>query len=145
MGRWLPYLTPSLQYLPTYQHTNPPIYLPSHLPTLCLPIQHSYLPPTYLPTYIPTYQYIHNFIRIVPIVPHPIFSGSHCSSFRSELKSVPVSFGTHLSPFRSVSVPIEVRFGIFVGPFRSAPVRIGPFRSVSVSRDTAENEIVSTL
>ena len=79
-------------------------------------------------TYLPTYQYIHihNLIRIVPIIPHPTFSGSHWSSFRYELKSVPVRFGTHWSPFRSVSVPIEVRFGIFVGPCRS----------VSVSRDT---------
>ena len=80
----------------------------------------------YLPKFLPTYSYVHNFIRIVPIVPHPIFSGSQWSSFCYELKSVPVRFGPNWSPFRSVSVPKEVRFGIFVGPFRS----------VSVSRDT---------
>ena len=102
--------------------------------------QHSYLPTTYIHTYIhiylhtylPTYPYIHNFIRIVPIVPHPTFCGSHWSSFRSELKSIPVRFGTHWSPFRSVSAPIEVHFGIFAGPFRSVSVCVGPFRSVPV-------------
>ena len=117
--------------LPYTQSTFLPIQQPTHLSTspvpylpVCLPINiPTYLPTyinTYLPTYIPTYQYIHNFIRIVPIVPHPTY---HWSSFRSELKSVPVRFGTLWSPFRSVSVPIEVRFGIFVGPIWSVPVR----------------------
>ena len=90
----------------------------------------------YLPTFLPTYPYVHNSIRIVPIVPHPTFSGSQWSSFRYELKSVPVRFGTHWSPFRSVSVTIEVRVCIFVGPLWSVLVCFGPFRSVSVSRDT---------
>ena len=107
---------------------------------MCLPTNITTYLPTYihiyLHTYLPTYPYIRNFIRTVPIVPHPTFSGSHWSSFWYELKSVPVSFGTHWSPFRSVSVPIEVRFGIFVGPFWSVPFRFGRFRSVSVSRDT---------
>ena len=96
-----------------------PTYLCAYLPT--------YLS-TYISTYISTYQYLHTSIRIVPIVPHPTFSGSHWSSFRYELKSVPVRFGTHWSPFRSVSVPIEVRFG----QFRSVLVRSGPFRSVPI-------------
>ena len=91
--------------------TNIPTYLPTYIHI-------------YLPTYLPTYPYIHNFIRIVPIVPHPTFSGSNWRSFRYELKSVPVRFqyplkfvpvrfGTHRSPFqyfhRSVSVRDETR------------------------------------
>ena len=69
---------------PTYQHTNPPIYLPiTYLLTY---------PPTYLPTYLPTNTY-KLFIRIVPIVPRPTFSDSHRSSFRYELKTVPVCYG----------------------------------------------------
>ena len=82
--------------------------------------------PTYILTYIPTYQYIHNFIRIVPIVPHPTFSGSHWSAFRSDpfrypLKSVPVNFGTARGPFRYFRRSVSVRSG----PFRSVLVRFG--------------------
>ena len=38
--------------------------------------------------------------------------------------------------YKPVLVLLEVRFGIFISPFRSVPVRFGPFRSVSVNRDT---------
>ena len=63
----------SFYYLYTYLST----YLPSNLPTN-IQTYLSTFPVTYLPTLVlPTYQYIHTFIRIVPIVPHPTFSGSH--------------------------------------------------------------------
>ena len=150
MGRWLPYLTPSLltylssnrpTYLPTqqptYQHTNPSIYLPSHLPTRVPTYQHSYLPTylhTYLPTYLPTYTYI-TLLRSFLSYPTLPF-----------LVPIEVRFGMSWSLFRSVSVLTEVRFGshrspfrYFVGPSRSIPVRSSPFRfvrSVSVSRGT---------
>ena len=123
------YLPPSLlTYLSTYLSTYPPSNLPTNIQTHLSTFPVTYLPTyarthtythTYnLPNYIPTYQYIHTFIRIVPIVPHPTFSDSNWSSFQCELKSVPVRFGTHWNLFRSVSVPIEVRFSIFVSPFR---------------------------
>ena len=108
-------------YLPTYPASDLHIYLSSNLPTSIqnkkisndlstspvtyLPVAYlTTFPPTDLPTYMPTNQYIHNFIRMVPIIPYPTFSGSHWSWFRYELKSV--------------SVPTEVRSG----QFRSVPV-----------------------
>ena len=74
--------------------------------------------PTYQSTYLPTNTYIHTFIRSVPTVPHPTFSGSHWSSFMS------------WSLFRSVSVPTEVRSGTHRSLFRYFR------RSVPVSCDT---------
>ena len=52
-------------------------------------------------------------------------------------KKIHVHVLCHPTLFKPVSVLLEVRFGIFVSTFRSVLVRFGPFRSVSVNRDTA--------
>ena len=51
--------------------------------------------------------------------------------------TLPVRFGTHRSPFRYFRKSVSVRSD----PFRSVPARFGPFRSVSVSRDTQHSGI----
>ena len=139
------YLHPA--YLPTYPATDLPIYLPSNLLTsiqthlstspvtylpVCLPTNIRTYLPTYISTYIPSYPYIHNFIRIVPIVPSwelGINSLIHRSWWVIVVS--PVNYPDP-DPTLLFLVPIEVRVGMSWSLFRSVSVPTevcsGPFQ-----------------